>query len=441
MDEERWWHRLAWLVAALTLVSLARASGAIAMPVPSETVPISRLTHHIESYLRKHPGDPAALYTLGRVHYFAFASRSPFADTFHKASGSGEKLPVLYQRFDSRGMGEYQGRERPHLSDAARLHHVREAISSLWRAHESNNRPPTPPHRDEGNAYANDPGLYELCLACALAEGSPDAARVGVIPDVPLDPTATQWRNEALRFYGIAFSRAAAADSQLEERPLFGLPALISWEAGRSYKATLAERGGEPTAEEAEHLAQIERHLARLDSIPQVTVTPIVFSLAGARPLDDLIDARPRVRFDLDGLGLAHEIPWPRPDAALLAWDPENTGRITSGRQLFGSVTWWLFWNSGYDALAALDDNDDGWLTGAELRGLALWFDRNGDGTSERGEVVPVSRTAITSLRVHATGRVGRSLVSEGGLRLRDGRVLPTYDWIVTLPPSHLATR
>ena len=50
------------------------------------------------------------------------------------------------------------------------------------------------------------------------------------------------------------------------------------------------------------------------------------------------------------------------------------------GLQLFGSVTWWLFWEDGYAPLAALDDNHDGRLEGAELKGIAIWFDRNGNG-------------------------------------------------------------
>ena len=44
---------------------------------------------------------------------------------------------------------------------------------------------------------------------------------------------------------------------------------------------------------------------------------------------------------------------------------------------MFGSVTWWLFFSDGYRALDTLDDNRDGRLTGSELSGIAVWFDRN----------------------------------------------------------------
>jgi hypothetical protein len=106
------------------------------------------------------------------------------------------------------------------------------------------------------------------------------------------------------------------------------------------------------------------------------------------------------VKFDLDGTGRPQTYPWLRPDAAFLVWDPQHTGRITSGRQLFGNVTWWMFWNDGYQAMAALDDNHDGWLTGCELAGLALWFDVNQNGVSDPGEVIPIDKTDIEGIAV-----------------------------------------
>jgi tetratricopeptide (TPR) repeat protein len=39
--------------------------------------------------------------------------------------------------------------------------------------------------------------------------------------------------------------------------------------------------------------------------------------------------------------------------------------------RLFGTVTWWMFWNDGDHALDALDDERDGRLRGAELHGPA----------------------------------------------------------------------
>jgi hypothetical protein len=139
-----------------------------------------------------------------------------------------------------------------------------------------------------------------------------------------------------------------------------------------------------------------------------------------------------RVAFDLDGTGRAQYYSWLKPDAAFLVWDPEHTGRITSGRELFGAVTWWLFWQNGYQAMAALDDDGDGWLTGHELAGLSLWFDRNQNGTAEPGEVIPIEKAGVEALAVWADGSDEQSPMNARGVRLKDGRVLPTWDWITT---------
>jgi hypothetical protein len=95
-------------------------------------------------------------------------------------------------------------------------------------------------------------------------------------------------------------------------------------------------------------------------------------------------------------------------------------------------VTWWIFWKDGYQALAALDDNHDGWIRGPELAGLALWFDRNQNGISDPGEVVPIEETGIEALAASSDGWDGESPMNSRGVRFKDGRVLPTWDWVAT---------
>jgi hypothetical protein len=69
--------------------------------------------------------------------------------------------------------------------------------------------------------------------------------------------------------------------------------------------------------------------------------------------------------------------------------------------------------------------------SGPELAGLAVWFDRNSNGVSDPGEVIPVETLGITGLAAAAvTGVDGDAPMNARGLFLRDGRVLPTYDWI-----------
>lgn len=90
-------------------------------------------------------------------------------------------------------------------------------------------------------------------------------------------------------------------------------------------------------------------------------ITPIILSLSESKPLEALLDPDRVVLFDLDGQGV-REWPWVQPDTAILVWDADGRGDVTNGTQLIGSVTWWLFWETGYEVLQALDDNCDGCL-------------------------------------------------------------------------------
>jgi hypothetical protein len=89
----------------------------------------------------------------------------------------------------------------------------------------------------------------------------------------------------------------------------------------------------------------------------------------------------------------------------LLVHDPKHTGIITSGDQLFGSRSFGgnkdgRLWEHGFEALATLDLNNDGKVSGTELQPLGLWFDNNRDGVSQPGEVKPLSdpKVAVTAL-------------------------------------------
>jgi len=96
---------------------------------------------------------------------------------------------------------------------------------------------------------------------------------------------------------------------------------------------------------------------------------------------------------------------------------------------MFGNVTFWIFWPNGYAALAALDDNGDGRLTGPELRGLCLWIDRNGNGISEPGEVVPVESLGITAIQCGCHTNATGMPWNPAGVVFQDGSSRATYDW------------
>ena len=214
----------------------------------------------------------------------------------------------------------------------------------------------------------------------------------------------------------------------------------VSYEAGQSFErlAKLFEQddGELPEARETQ-LQGVKKNLAELDAKPKNhSITPIVLAIDRRRSLGEMLDEEATVRFDLDGDGPVERWPWVRSEAGFLVWDQDGTGRITSGKQLFGSVTWWMFFDDGYAALDALDDNRDGWIRGPERRGLAVWFDRNSNGVSEAGEVQPLAAHGIAALAVRATGVEDGCPAAPNGLVLGDGTVLPTYDWITSPAPD-----
>jgi len=137
--------------------------------------------------------------------------------------------------------------------------------------------------------------------------------------------------------------------------------------------------------------------------------------------------------FDLDGTGRARW-EWVGPGSGLLVWDPDRTGRITSGRQLFGNWTWGKPWKDGYEPLATLDRDHDGSLSGPELAALGVWIDADGDGVSDPGEVSDCASAGVQRIGVGAERDAsGHAMLSAGfTMRLPEGRTVErrTWDWI-----------
>jgi hypothetical protein len=160
-------------------------------------------------------------------------------------------------------------------------------------------------------------------------------------------------------------------------------------------------------------------------------ITPIVIPLGERVRATELVNHHARVRFDADGTGFKKPWTWITPDAGWLVHAPEKSRPITSGLQMFGSVTFWLFWENGYHALRSLDDNGDGALEGKELEGLALWRDANSNGLSEQDEVKPLGEWGIVALSWrHEKSATNPAYVatSPKGVTFEDGRTRPTYD-------------
>ncbi len=120
----------------------------------------------------------------------------------------------------------------------------------------------------------------------------------------------------------------------------------------------------------------------------------------------------------------------------LLVHDPKRTGKITRPEQLFGNYAFGQKWANGYEALATLDKNGDGKISGDELASLGVWFDMNQNGISEAGEVRYFDDLPIDALYYEVT-RVSDSqpvyYYAERGfdVKLQDGTIItrPSVDW------------
>jgi hypothetical protein len=243
--------------------------------------------------------------------------------------------------------------------------------------------------------------------------------------------------NAVKETYLLAYDFSIQEDLELEYLPIPGLRSIISYEAGSAFIRLWSAEDSIPT-EIQEKITGIKKNLEILETLGLGAITPIIFSLQKNSSLSELLASGRVVPFDMDGDGVVERRPWVRPTTGFLVWDSDGDGRITSGRELFGSVTWWLFFPNGYRAMDVLDDDRDGFLTDGEFEGISAWFDRNSDGRSDVGEIVSIESLGITAIATRPNGFNGKSPMHTSGLQLKNGRTLPTYDWIApSAQPRH----
>lgn len=380
--------RLFGIAIALGIVTIGTAK----FP-PWSQVPVERLVKNLSQVLKSKPKDPETLYALGRVLYISFCNpRAKKIELWQETPPEFLNHANLYDWKETKQKGE-----------PTSITSIRMSIATLGLA----------VHYDQGKSR----GLYPLTLACAYEASIPCASKIR--------PQATEksWRESAVANYLNAFDQASRKDGKEEfSTPPGGLER--SWVSVEAGEGILRLSPKHPRSKE------ISGHLSSMAKLPQAPVTPIIFTLRQGRHLPDLLDSTRVVPFNLDGSGRKQAWTWVKPDTFFLVWQPTSSRKITSGTQLFGSATWWMKFRDGYAALAALDDDGNGWLAGKELNGIAAWRDENQNGKCDPGEVRSLASLGIVGLATNWASRSGASLISPTGLKLRDGRVLPTYDWV-----------
>jgi hypothetical protein len=410
----------------LVLAALCLAQPCLAIWIRVwEPVPLARLLQNVGRYVAINPDNARAHYTLARLYSLAYARGRTVVDLIVKDRVT--KQPLLLPDFTPYDRVLEPPSAPAVTRKAQMLHDLLESVRHYRRATQLS-----------AMQLAYDQALDWLGLAWMLEQGAsyPNEVTAPFLPQ-PGKATADQWRDQALAAYRRAYSIA------LEQDPNHGLGMSpyppIGAEAGEGIIRILTRH--RLTIPQTLEVARIRLTLRRIQREPQA-VTPIIFPLHGSTALRTLLSPDAIVSFDLAGDGGGDKWPWVGPNAGILVWDPKQTGQIVSGRQFFGSVTWWMFWKDGYQALAALDDDQNGWLEGRELDGLAVWCDRNSNGIADPGEVVPLLRIGITRVAVRARGQSEGAPFNPQGMQRRDGSFLPTYDWMpAPLPASPRSTK
>lgn len=156
-------------------------------------------------------------------------------------------------------------------------------------------------------------------------------------------------------------------------------------------------------------------------------VSPIILDLDGDGKIEasngkymphtcSFTDKDNAIMFDFYGNGFPVVMEWVGANDGLLC-RPNADGTI-NGTCLFGTATGN---EDGYDAMATLDIDKNGYLEGAELNELRVWTDKNCNGRADEGELHTLQSLDITSIGVNHNNYTGTYV--------RNGKTYKTFDW------------
>ena len=125
---------------------------------------------------------------------------------------------------------------------------------------------------------------------------------------------------------------------------------------------------------------------------------PIVLDFDGdGNSLTEMADNK--VRFDMNGDGIADKTGWIEQGDAFLALDRNGNGKIDDLAEISfvadkeGAKT-------DLEGLAAFDSHGDGAMSGDDARfaEFKLWFDKNGNGVTDAGELLSLAQAGVVSI-------------------------------------------
>jgi Ca2+-binding RTX toxin-like protein len=145
-------------------------------------------------------------------------------------------------------------------------------------------------------------------------------------------------------------------------------------------------------------------------------LSPIILDLDGDG-VEMVSIKKAKAGFDMNGDGIADDTGWAGKGDGFLVIDRNNDGKITGASEL-------SFANedkdarSDLEALAALDNNNDGVLNKNDARfgELKVWVDANGNGVTDAGELKTLTELGITEIGLRAQNREGTAGIGDNVL-------------------------
>lgn len=368
------------LLAMAAVLAAVAPAPAIFLRPDLEKVPVARLIENLEKEVKDNPKKAEPLLNLARAHAMAYAKKAEELETNKRGGGVwfGFEPPLVpFGKVEKTDDKEAAAKAHTHLDAAVKLY-----------------------------AQAVELNGKDLKARIGQAWVTAQAGK----------------KDDAVKLYRKLIEDAWEKEKDLQALGLGGHT--VTGEAG-GYLIALLD-----TDKDKDEIAALKEKAAKLAKLPR-PVTPIAVPLADGLTAADLEDPTAAVVFDADGTGVKRKWTWVTPKAAWLVYDPKGSGKVDSALQLFGSVTFWMFWPDGYAALRALDDDRDGQLTGDELKGLALWHDANGNGVSDPGEVKPLAEHGVTAVGCKVEvlkGHPDGIPYCPTGVTFTGGKTRPTFD-------------
>ena len=357
-----------------------------------KAVPIARLIKNLEAKIKIKPKDPDLLFGLARIYSMAYARKTSTLEVNMAVSN----IPEDKQDVETKDI--------PWLGDV----------------------PKGIPYQVESSDNKN-----ELALAGTYLNKAIELHKkvIELKPNHYLARLGLAWCNEQAgdKTKAIELYRALIRESLPEDRKIkygYDRSDTISTEASK-YLVKLLD----PKAD-AKEIANLKKQSEETEKAIKRKITPIAFALESNLKPQEFVDPRAKVQFDLDGSG-KRNWQWIAKNTAWLVYYSKGEDNITSGLQMFGNVTFWLFWENGYKAMASLDDDGNGKLQGREIQNLGLWHDQNQNGISEAGEVKSLTEYGILELDCTYIMSQSGMPYNPKGVVYKDGYTRPSCDVIL----------